>query len=255
VLTVSAGDLEAWLAAYFYPFVRIAALATSAPIFSHRSVPRPVRVAFAVLATLIVAPTLPSSPFVSPFSAAGIVLILQQVVIGVAIGFMMQVIFAAADLAGEIIGLQMGLSFGTFVDPGTVDPVPIVGSFLALTMMLVFLALNGHLMLIAGLAGSFDSFPVGGIESMRALDARMIALAGSQLFALGVSLALPVIGAMLLANLALGVLTRTAPQLNLFAVGFPVTLAAGLAMLALALPFVVPAMESALLRALGAIVR
>jgi len=252
---VTASQLDAWLAAYFYPFVRIAALATSAPIFSHRSVPRAVRLALALLVTLIVAPTLPPAALVSPFSAPGIVLLLQQIVIGVAIGFMMQIVFAAADLAGEVIGLQMGLSFGTFVDPRTADPVPIVGSFLSLTMMLVFLALNGHLMLLSGLVGTFDSFPVSGLKAVGALDARLVALAGRELFSLGVSLALPVIGAMLLANLALGVLTRTAPQLNLFAVGFPVTLATGLAMLALALPFIVPAMESALLRALGTIVR
>lgn len=255
MLTVGAGDIEMWLAAYFYPFVRIAALATTAPIFSHRSIPRPTRVALCVLVTIVVAPALPASAFVSPFSAAGILLILQQLLIGAAIGFTMQIVFAAADLAGEVIGLQMGLSFGTFIDASTADPVPIVGSFLSLTMMLVFLALNGHLMLLAGLVGSFDSFPVSGLKATGALDARLIVLFGRELFALGVTLALPVIGAMLLANVALGVLTRTAPQLNLFAVGFPVTLATGLAMLALALPFVVPTMESALMRALGTIVR
>jgi flagellar biosynthetic protein FliR len=255
MFTVGTADLEQWLAGYFYPFVRIAALATSAPIFSHRSVPRPVRIGLVALVTLLVAPTLAPAPFVSPFSAPGLVLIVQQLLIGVAIGFAMQVVFAAADLAGEVIGLQMGLSFATFVDARNADPVPIVGSFLSLTMMLVFLALNGHLMLVAGLVDTFASFPVGGLKSAGALDTRLIVLAARELFALGLTLALPVIGAMLLANLALGVLTRTAPQLNLFAVGFPVTLATGLAMLALAMPFVVPAMESALLRALATMLR
>jgi flagellar biosynthetic protein FliR len=255
MFTVGTGELEQWLAAYFYPFVRIAALATSAPILSHRSVPRPTRVGLALLVTMLVAPTLPPAAFVSPFSAPGLVLLVQQILIGVALGFTMQIVFAAADLAGEAIGLQMGLSFATFVDARNADPVPIVGSFLSLTMMLVFLALDGHLMLIAGLVETFSSFPVGGAKAVGSLDARPIVLAGRDLFALGLSLALPVIGAMLLANLALGVLTRTAPQLNLFAVGFPVTLATGLAMLALAMPFVVPAMESALLRTLSLILR
>lgn len=255
MFTVSTGELEAWLAAYFYPFVRIAALSTSAPIFSHRSVPRPTRIGLALLVTIVVAPTLAPAPFVSPFSAAGLVLLLQQIVIGVAIGFVMQIVFAAADLAGEVIGLQMGLSFATFVDARNADPVPIIGSFLSLTMMLVFLALNGHLMLLAGLVDTFASFPIGGMKAVGAFDARLMALAGRELFTLGVTLALPVVGAMLLANLAFGVLTRTAPQLNLFAVGFPVTLATGLAMLALAMPFVVPAMETALLRALSLVVR
>jgi flagellar biosynthetic protein FliR len=255
MFTVGTAELEAFLAAWFYPFVRILALATSAPIFSHRSVPRATRVALAALVTLLVAPTLAPAPFVSPFSAAGVVLIVQQVLIGVAIGFAMQVVFAAADLAGEIIGLQMGLSFATFVDAQNADPIPIVGSFLSLTMMLVFLALNGHLMLLAGLVGTFESFPVAGGKAIGALDTRLLVLTASELFSLGVALALPVIGAMLLANLALGVLTRTAPQLNLFAVGFPITLATGLAMIALAMPFIVPAMETALLRVLSLIVR
>jgi len=118
----------------------------------------------------------------------------------------------------------MGLSFATFINADA-DQVPIIGSFLAVTLMLVFLSLNGHLMLIAGLVDSFRGFPLDGVAGVVAFDARTLVLAGRELFSLGVTLALPVIAAMLLANLALGVLTRTAPQLNLFAVGFPVTLA------------------------------
>jgi flagellar biosynthetic protein FliR len=166
----------------------------------------------------------------------------------------MQIVFAAVELAGELIGLQMGLSFATFINADA-DQVPIVGSFLAVTMMLVFLALNGHLLLIAGLVDTFASFPLDGVRGLVAFDVRALVLAGRELFMLGVTLALPVIAAMLLANLALGVLTRTAPQLNLFAVGFPVTLATGLAMLSLALPFLVPAMEQAVMRGLAMLLR
>jgi len=254
MFTISAAELDAWLAGFFYPFVRIAALASSAPLFSHRSIPRPTRVALCVLISIVVAPTLPPTPFVSPFSAPGVVLIIQQVLIGVAIGFTMQIVFAAVELAGELIGLQMGLSFATFINADS-EQTPIVGSFLAVTMMLVFLAINGHLMLIAGVANSFASFPVDGGPGLVFFDVRALVMTGRELFSLGVTMALPVIAAMLLANLALGVLTRTAPQLNLFAVGFPVTLATGLAMLALALPFLVPAMEQALLRGLGMVLR
>lgn len=249
MFTVSAGDLDAWLAGFFYPFVRIAALATSAPLFSHRSIPPPARIGLAVLITIVVAPTLPPAAFVSPFSAPGVLLILQQLLIGLAIGFTMQIVFAAVELAGELIGLQMGLSFATFINADS-EQVPIVGSFLAVTMMLVFLSLNGHLMLIAGLVDTFGTFPVGSFHGLAPFDARAVVLVGRELFLLGVTLALPVVAAMLLANLALGVLTRTAPQLNLFAVGFPVTLATGLAMLSLALPFLVPAMEQAVNRGL-----
>lgn len=254
MFTVSAAELDAWLAGYFYPFVRIAALASSAPLFSHRSIPRPTRIGLSVLIAAVIAPTLAPTPFVSPFSAHGVVLIIQQVLIGLAIGFTMQIVFAAVELAGEIIGLQMGLSFATFVNADA-DPTPIIGSFLAVTMMLVFLAINGHLTLIAGLAGSFATFPIDSGSGFVFFDARAIVLMGRDLFLVGVTMALPVIAAMLLANLALGVLTRTAPQLNVFAVGFPITLATGLAMLALALPFLVPAMEQALQRGLSVILR
>jgi flagellar biosynthetic protein FliR len=235
--------------------VRIAALMTSAPLLSHRSIPRPTRIALALLVTAVVAPTLSPVAYVPPFSPAGVLLIIQQVVIGLAVGFVMQIFFAAAELAGEAIGLQMGLSFATFVDARSADPVPIIGSYLSVTLMLVFLALNGHLMLINGLVDTFASFPLDGASAMPTLDLRALVLTGRELFMLGVTLAMPVIAAVLLANLALGVLTRTAPQLNLFAVGFPVTLGTGLAMLALAMPFVVPAMEGALLRGLALVVR
>ena len=254
MFTISAAELDAWLAGFFYPFVRIAALASSAPLFSHRSIPRPTRLALCVLITIVVAPTLAPVPFVSPFSAPGVVLIIQQLLIGVAIGFTMQIVFAAVELAGELIGLQMGLSFATFVNADA-DPTPIVGSFLTVTMMLVFLAINGHLALIAAVADSFASFPVDGGPGIVFFDVRALVLTGRELFSLGVTMALPVIAAMLLANLSLGVLTRTAPQLNLFAIGFPVTLATGLAMLALAMPFIVPAMEQALLRGLSLVLR
>ena len=254
MFTVSAADLDAWLAGYFYPFVRIAALASSAPLFSHRSIPRPTRIGLAVLLTIVVAPTLSPATFVSPFSGPGVLLIVQQILIGVAIGFTLQVVFAAVELAGELIGLQMGLSFATFVDADA-DQATIIGAFLAVAMLLVFLSLNGHLMLLAGLVDSFRSFPIDGVRGLVAFDVRSLVLVGRDLFALGVTLALPVIAAMLLANLALGVLTRTAPQLNLFAVGFPVTLATGLAMLSLALPYLVPAMESAALRGLSLVLR
>src|SRR5688572_12079195 len=124
MISVSAAELDAWLAGFFYPFVRIAALATSAPLFSHRSIPRPTRIGLSVLIVILVAPTLPPVPFVSPFSAPGMLLILQQVLIGVAIGFTMQIVFAAVELAGELIGLQMGLSFATFINADA-DQVPI----------------------------------------------------------------------------------------------------------------------------------
>ncbi|GIK86580.1 MAG: flagellar biosynthetic protein FliR [Burkholderiales bacterium] len=248
MFTVTTADLELAVATLVYPFLRVLALMSSAPVLSHRSVPRTARIGFAFLVALLIAPTLPQGGAVSPFSAAGVLLVIQQVVVGVAIGLVMQAVFAAADVAGELVGLQMGLSFGSFVDAQNSDPSPIVASFLTLTLMLVFLGVDGHLLMIAALVDTFQTFPVAPSTPFSPLDAGALARVGRELFATGLMLALPVVAAMLLANLALGVLVRTAPQLNLFAVGFPVTLTVGLGMLALSLPFVVPAMEQALLR-------
>jgi len=254
MIAFSAADIDAWLAAFLYPFLRVLALMTTAPLFSHESVPVMVRVGLAFAITVVVAATLPAAPFVSPFSLAGIVLVFQQVIVGLAIGLAMQLVFAAVTLAGDLIGLQMGLSFAAFVDPQNAEEAPIVGGFLSLILMLVFLAINGHLALVAALVDSFTVMPVGP-EGWKALDAMRLVAAGSGLFATGVTIALPVVGALLLVNLTLGVLTRTAPQLNLFAVGFPVTLAVGLVMLLLSMPFALPALQQALERGIALLLR
>ena len=193
--------------------------------------------------TVLVAPTLPAVTPISPFSTVGLILIVEQVLAGMALGFTMQIAFAAVELAGDMIGLQMGLSFAAFVDPQNSEQTPIIGGFLSLTLMLVFTAINGHLLLLSALVDSFRAFPIT-VDGVQGYDWHRLAAAGSQLFAAGLQIAMPVIGAMMLANLALGVLTRTAPQLNLFAVGFPVTLIVGLLMLLLGMPYLMPVLEN-----------
>jgi flagellar biosynthetic protein FliR len=249
MFTITAADLESVLAAFVYPFFRILALASSAPVFSHASVPRPVRIGLAVLVSAIVAPTLPAVPVVSPFSAAGVLLIVEQVLIGIAIGLAMQIAFATVTLAGDLIGLQMGLSFAAFVDPQNAEQAPLVGSFLTIALMLVFLSLNGHLLLVSALVDSFRAFPLV-TDGVRALDTMRLVRNGADVFAFGLQMALPVIGTMLLANIILGMLTRTSPQLNLLAIGFAVTLTVGLLMLLLGLPLLGPAFETVVQRGL-----
>ncbi len=250
MFTIGAADLDTALAAFFYPFFRVLALASSAPVFSHPTVPRPVRIGLAVMVTAIVAPLLPATPAVSPFTGAGILLIVLQVLIGVAIGLAMQIAFAAVTLAGDLIGLQMGLSFAAFIDPQNSEQAPLVGSFLSIVLMLVFLALNGHLLLLAALVDSFHAFPLAP-DGMRGLDLMRLVRAGADLFAFGLQIALPVIATMLLTNLTLGMLARTSPQLNLLAVGFAVTLSVGLLMLLLGLPLLAPAFEAVVARGLA----
>lgn len=150
----------------------------------------------------------------------------QQMLIGYAMGFAMRLVVAAIDFAGEVIGLQMGLGFATFYDPDSASQTPVVAQYISLFGTLILLAINGHLMILATLAQSFVLLPIGD-TSLAAGTWSNFAHAGGIIFASGLMIALPAVAAMLITNTAMGVLTRAAPQLNLFAVGFPITLAGG----------------------------
>lgn len=242
MISFTYAELSTFLASFIWPLSRILAFISSAPILSHRSIPTQVKIGFALLLTLIVVPTLQSLPSVDPGSEMGFLILMQQVVIGLAMGFAMRVIFVAIEMAGEIIGLQMGLGFALFFDPQNSGQVQLIGRFLGLIALLVFLAIDGHLQMIAILAQSFSVLPIG-IAGMPSLSFSVLANWGSEIFLLGMKLSLPILTTLLIANLALGILTRAAPQLNIFAVGFPLTLAIGLAMMSLVLPYYLPILE------------
>ena len=247
MLTLTSGQLEAMMGAFLWPFVRVLALIMSAPVLGHRSVPRRVKVGLAALVTILVAPGLPTPP---PISEQGAFLILaQQMLIGIALGFSMHVAFGAVQLAGDMIGLQMGLSFANFVDPQHSGQSPVLGMDLGLLATLIFLSIDGHLFLIQALAESFRLAPIGP-EALWGNRWTGLVAWGGELFRIGLHLALPVLAAMLAVNIALGVLTRAAPQLNLFSIGFPISLIAGLAMLALLLPYLGGPIQTVLLEAL-----
>jgi flagellar biosynthetic protein FliR len=175
-------------------------------------------------------------------SLQGLFILSQQIVIGVAMGLAMRIVFTAVDMAGELIGLQMGLGFATFFDHIHGVNSPVVAQLLGLIAMLFFLALNGHLLVVSALAESFMLMPVGG-NPFSPQAAYSLVSWGGHIFAAGFTLALPVLAALVITNLALGVLTRAAPQLNIFAVGFPITLMLGFVMLALILPYLTAPLE------------
>lgn len=251
MLSVTEAQLNAWLAAFMFPLARVLGLIAAAPVFNNASVPVRVKLLAGLAVTFAVAPMLPPPPQVEPASWAGLALLLQQGLIGLLLGFTMRIVFAGVDLAGELIGLQMGLGFAVFYDPQNAGQSPVVAEFVGLLALLFFLAFNGHLMVLALLAESFRALPVG-VSPFPAGWETLLRWAAA-LFSIGVLLALPVIGALLVANIALGVLTKVAPTLNLFAVGFPVTLMAGFAMLALSMPYFAPALENLFERGYGAV--
>jgi flagellar biosynthetic protein FliR len=233
MLDVSSAQLNAWLAGLMFPLARILGLIASAPLLSNRTVPLRIRLAVGLAAAMAILPALPPMPAIPADSWIALGILVHQAFIGIAIGFMMRLFFAAVDVAGEMIGLQMGLSFAVFFNPQTGGQSSVVAEFLGLLTLLVFLALNGHLMLIQIVTMSFEWLPVGEPTHHKAW--LLLVRYAAVMFASGVLLALPMVAALLITNIALGVLTRAAPQLNLFAVGFPITLSAGMLMLLLSM--------------------
>lgn len=238
MINLTSTQLEAWLAYLIWPLMRVSGLMMAEPILSNRGVPIRLRMGIAVVLTLTVAPLLPVPPAVEFLSPQGVVMAAQQLLIGITLGFMMRLVLNGVEMAGHIAGLTMGLGFATFFDPQSGAQSPVLAQFLGIITILIFLASNGHLLMISALFESFQVLPI----STNPLPAQgflnMLEVAG-QMFVIGVTLSLPLVAAILIANVGLGVLARAAPQLNLFAIGFPLMLTAGFVVLMISLPYIV----------------
>ena len=241
MLEITAEQLDALVNGVMLPLARLLGLAAIAPLFGNRILPVRIRVAAALAMGMAVIPALPPPPPIPAHSWLTLVMLAQQMLIGIAIGFLMRLFFAAIDVAGEMIGLQMGLSFAVFFNPQTGGQSSVVAEFLGLLALLIFLGLNGHLMLVSVLVKSFEWLPVGEIAAANAW--MLIVRYATVMFVSGILLALPLVTTLLITNVALGVLTRSAPQLNLFAVGFPVTLSVGMIVLLTSLSFFAPMVQ------------
>ena len=234
---------------YFYPFVRISAMFAIIPIFSSRSVSVKFKLILTVFITLAVAPSLALPPPVDPFTWKGVFFISQQMLIGLAMGLIFLVVFQAFVMAGHMVAMAMGLAFASMVDPGTGAQSPIVSQYFTIIVTLLFLALNGHLLVIQVVVESFEYLPIG-VSFLNRDSLRLIFEFGSYIFLSGVLIALPAVTALLLVNVAFGVVTRAAPALNIFAVGFPITLLAGLILLSLITPLILPHLQELIRSAL-----
>lgn len=236
MITLTSAELHTWIAALLWPLTRILGLIAVAPLFGNRSVPARVKVGLGVMLALIVAPTVPALPALDPMSLPGLLILVQQFIIGLAMGFAMRIVFSAVELAGTITGMTMGLGFATFFDPQSQGQSMVISQFMVLLATLAFLAVNGHLMLLSALAESFFTLPIAS-SGMGAPGFEQLASWGGRIFSAGVQLSLPMVAALLITNIALGILTRAAPQLNIFGIGFPITLSVGFIVIALALPY------------------
>lgn len=235
-IPLAPGQLEAWVAQAGFPFVRIGACLMVAPIFGASFVPARVRILLAVAVTALVLPLLPPVA-AKPLSAEGLVITMQQVLIGVATGFVLQVAFDALAMGGQLLANGMGLGFAFNVDPLRGTGTAVLGQFYMILVTLTFLALDGHVALVATLVEGFQRMPVDA-AGPGASTWWTVAAWGTQLFAGALRVALPGMTALLVANLAFGVVSRAAPTLNLFAVGFPAMIVFGLLIVLLGLPSV-----------------
>lgn len=231
-------QLYLWVNAFLWPLFRILGLFMTAPLFSESSINLHVKVGAAALITLVIAPALPI-PDIPTASWPALWLAIQQVLIGFALGFIMRIAFAVVILAGEFIGFQMGLSFASFFDPGTGAQTAVISRILNIVAMLCFLAVNGHLVMLHAFIRTFEVFPIqpGNFDPN---GWGVILDWSSELFLSGMLLALPLIIILLTMNLAFGILNRTAQQITIFAVGFPITLMTGIVVLTLVIPQTAP---------------
>lgn len=226
--------LGAWLGSYLYPLIRIGGFFMVAPVFGTQLVSPRIRIALALAVTLLLAPLLPAPPPVDPLSPAAMLLVAQQVLVGAGLGLVMQVFFQAFVFGAQLIAMQMALGLASMVDPANGISVTVLAQYFLLLLTLVFLATNGHLVMFEVLLESFRYVPIGSGWDSAAAGWSLAGWA-SWMFASGLLLALPAVTALLIVNLAFGVMTRAAPQLNVFSLGFPVALLFGLGIIWLSL--------------------
>ena len=235
MISLTEAQVVAWLSPLIWPFLRVLAVFTSAPIFSSRAFPVRARVGLALLIAIAAQPSLSGQPVISITGPEAFGAVAQQLGIGLAIGFTVRLVFSAVELAGEVVGFQMGLNFAAFFNPSLNTQSSAVATFFGQMSTFLFIVMNGHLMVLMAIIKSFDAFPVDQNFLEAARQLKLYSL-GSDLFASALWIALPMLGMMMFVNLGLGIVSRVAPQMNIYAIGFPITLTVGLIGIAVTLP-------------------
>lgn len=245
-------SIEPQLWALLFAMVRVGAAFVAAPVFGAVSVPLPVRVTLAGAIGVLVLNAAPITPPAEIFSPLTFMMIASEILVGLAMGFILQIAFAAPLIASEIIGTSMGIGFAAAINPQSGQSTPALGQFFSVLLTLLFLALDGHLILVDLVVRSYTLLPPGQAWIAPG-KLRDIALFGGYAFTAGVLLALPVGFLLLCLNVIVGMLSRSAPALNLFAVGLPASLAVGVVGLFLAMPAMGDYMQVIVREALDAI--
>jgi flagellar biosynthetic protein FliR len=243
-MSFAINDLMLLIERFMLPFIRFGALFVAAPFFGAVTIPVRVRIILAAAVTIILLPGFSETVQVELVSADGFLLAVQQVAVGLGMALMLQFVIAAITMAGHTIATTMGLSFASSVDPQNGTQVSILGQFYLILATLFLLAIDGHLRMLELLALSFDVFPVTTFV-LNAAFFNEVAAYSAQMFVTGTLLALPVMVGVLLINVGFGVMTRAAPQLNIFSIGFPMTLLGGFVLMLLSMPVLLPVLGDA----------
>jgi|TARA_B110000971_G_scaffold17949_1_gene16478 flagellar biosynthetic protein FliR len=248
-MDVGFAQATAFVGSLMWPFMRIGAMLMSMPVLGTRMVPKRIKIIATLTISVFVLPLLPAVPEVEALSLAGLFISVQQILIGFAMGFTLQLVFGSLMIAGEVIAMSMGLGFASMIDPNNGVSVPVIAQLMVIIGTLLFLALGGHLMLIQLVVNSFQTLPISptGIERE---SFWAIASWGSQMFIGAIWVAIPAIISMLVVTICLGVMTRASPQLNIFSVGFPITMFLGFVILMLILPGFLPRFNQMMLEAM-----
>lgn len=248
---LNAADVSTWVGRLWWPTLRVGGFVLAAPIASENTIPRLVKIVMSVALAFLMAPLVQVPAGLSIFSGAGLLAAVQEVLIGVSVGLVVQLAFEALIFAGQSISLSMGLGFATLVDPQRGAQTTVIGQMFMIMGILAYLAMNGHLVLLGVLAESFHTLPIGSTPVGPDFLLSVV-LWGAHVFESGLLIALPAVIALVIVNLALGVVTRAAPQLNLFGIGFTVTLLCGFFVLIVGLDGVMAGVMRLINGALGA---
>jgi flagellar biosynthetic protein FliR len=252
-VVINAADVSQWVGKLWWPSLRIGGFIAAAPIASEKTIPNQVKIVLTLALTVLLAPLAPVPSSLSIFSGAGVLTAVQELLIGVAIGMVMELAFEALNFAGQSISMTMGLGFATLVDPQRGASVPVLGQLFTIMGTLTYLAINGHLLLLGALANSFQTLPIG-VQNIDRDFLLSVAIWGGRIFETGLLVALPAVIALIIVNMALGVVTRAAPQLNLFGIGFTITLMCGFLVLLMGLDGIMVGVTNLIDTALRAVV-
>ena len=235
-------DISSWIGVYLWPFFRIGAMLQVAPITGTRMVPARVRLVLAMSITMLIAPLIEPGPAFDGIGLNAMLVTMQQVLIGVVMGLFMQLLFQIFVVGGQMIAMQTGMGMAQTVDPTSGVNVAVVGQFYLIFVTLLFITMNGPLMMIEVLIESFYTIPIA-VDGLTTASIWKFITMPVWMFKSALILALPPVTAILCVNLTFGVMTKSAPQLNIFSLGFPATMLFGLLIMWISLTAFVPLFE------------